>query len=95
MLYFASRVSISIGCEILNAKQAFRTIADASGLSRRALSAALGKTDNYISALLSQGRAPGSDLMAAIAQACGYTLALIPHGSTLPRGSIVLDGTED
>lgn len=78
----------------MDAKQALRSLVDNSGKSQRAISRELGKTDNYVSALFSMGRAPGSDLMAAIAQACGYTLALVPHSSALPSGSIVLDGKD-
>lgn len=83
-----------MGRDVMDAKQALRSLVDNSGKSQRAISRELGKTDNYVSALFSMGRAPGSDLMAAIAQACGYTLALVPHGSTLPDGSIVLDGKD-
>ena len=78
----------------MDSKQAFRVIVDASGKSRRALARELGRSEGFISSMLSGGRAPGSDLLAAIARACGYTLALVPHGSTLPSGSIVLDGKD-
>ena len=78
----------------MDAKSAMRHIVKNSGKAKAAISRELGKSDNYINAMHVMQRSPGSDVLAAIAQACGYTLALVPHGSALPSGSIVLDGKD-
>lgn len=73
----------------MDSREALRHIVDKSGKSQRLISKELGHNDRYIATTLSGGRAPGTDVLATIAQACGYTLQLVGHGETL-----TLDGTK-
>ena len=65
-----------------------------AGLARDEVSRRLGRSRQFMSSLIGQGSTPKADTLARVADVCGYTLALVPHGSTLPDGSIVLDGKD-
>ena len=70
----------------MDSKQAIRHMADKSGISRRGLSAALDRSDGYVQAYIYGSRAPGADVLARWAHACGYSLCLVGHGETLTIG---------
>ncbi len=67
----------------MDSKAALAHVVSCSGKSKAAISKELGKSDGYISSLFTMGRAPGTDVLASIAAACGYTLQLVGHGETL------------
>ena len=73
----------------MDSREALRHIVSKSGKSQRLISKELGHNDRYIATTLSGGRAPGTDVLATIAKACGYALQLVGHGET-----ITLDGTQ-
>ena len=74
--------------------EAVRAVVSASGMSARAVSRSMGKTDTYISSLLSQAERMGADMtastVAGIGEACGYMLALVPSES-VSGGMLVID----
>lgn len=74
----------------MNSREALAHVVRASGKSKAAISRGVGKSSNFVSALFSMKRAPGTDLLAEIAQECGYTLQLVGHGETLQ-----IDGKAD
>lgn len=51
---------------------------------------AMGKGDNYFSAVKSRGSVPRCDTMAAMADTMGYSLALVPSAA-LPASAIAID----
>ena len=61
----------------MQAQEAFRYALDNSGKSQRQISRDLGKVDTFISSMLSGGRTPGLQLMANVADVCGYDLLLV------------------
>ena len=74
----------------MNSREALAHVVRASGKSKAAISRGIGKSSNYVSALFSMNRAPGTDLLAKIARECGYTLQLVGHGEVLS-----IDGRAD
>lgn len=78
----------------VKAQDAVRKALETSGMSQSGASKAIGKTRNYVNAVVSQADATGGtlgcDTVAAIAGACGYSLALLPAGTEAP-GAIVID----
>lgn len=70
----------------MDSRQALEHVVSASGLTKAELSRRLGRSEGYVSSLFSMHRAPGSDLLASIAQACGYQLQLVGHGETITLG---------
>lgn len=68
---------------------ALRAIVSASGASLRTVSERIGKSPNHLSSAL-QNKDKQAGLLASVANACGYALALVPLGS-VPDGAIVID----
>lgn len=68
----------------MDSMDAMRALVAASGKPTRQLSEALGRSPNFFSACLSQGRHPGADLLAELAEACGYSLQLVPLDTARP-----------
>jgi transcriptional regulator with XRE-family HTH domain len=68
---------------------AVREMLGASGLSPYRVAVVLGRTPSYISGMLRRGSCPSADLLAKIADACGYSLQLVPRegGDTLTIGA--------
>ena len=57
-------------------KNAFRFVVSTSGMSKRDLSHALGKSTNYISSYTSRDIIPMLDTMTSLADVAGYDLLL-------------------
>lgn len=78
----------------MKAQDAVRHAISASGKSQAGISKSIGKTRNYVNALITQadntGGTLGCDTVAGIASACDYALVLLPKG-TEPPGSLVID----
>lgn len=78
----------------MKAQDALREAISSSGKSQAGISKSIGKTRNYVNALVTQADATGGTLecgtVAGIANACDYALVLIPRG-TEPPGSLVID----
>lgn len=74
----------------MQAYDAVRKAASQSGLSLNALSRAMGRPDNYLSAGASRGSTPKADTLAAMLKPCGYTLCALPDRD-VPPGAIVID----
>ena len=74
----------------MDSHDAMRALADVAGISQREISRRMGRTDNYLGTQLSRGIRPGTDVLAEVAGACGYMLALVPRAETLPSGSIII-----
>lgn len=70
---------------------------DASGMSSRAVSVKMGKSANYVSAVIASSRNKGggvySATLANLADVCGYALALVPVAD-LPDTAITVDPPE-
>ncbi len=77
---------------------AIRSAVKASGHSMRALSSMAGRSDNYISGVVGQAERMGSELtgstIATIAEACDYSLALVPHAD-VPGSALVIDPPDE
>lgn len=58
----------------MNVRDTIITAIDTSGMSRYAVSKAMGKSPLYIGGLLSRGSVPKTDTMATIMDAAGYDL---------------------
>lgn len=76
----------------MDSRQALAHVVAKGGKSKAALSRELGRSEGFVSSLFSMHRAPGVDLMASIAKACGYDLQLVGHGETITLGD---DGEGD
>ncbi len=78
----------------MKAQDAIKEVVTASGKSQAGVSKAVGKTRNYVNALVAQADATGGtlgcDTVAGIADACGYSLAVIPHAD-VPGSALVID----
>lgn len=73
----------------METRRAIRRIVHLSGKSQRQVSEDMGRSPNFVSAVLTQKRTPSTDLMAEIAEVCGYELQLVKKGG---GEVIVLDG---
>lgn len=73
---------------------AVRGAVGASGKSMRAVSEDMGRSSNYVYSSLEQSQRKGGGLhsatLAGIANACGYSLALVPHDQ-VPPDALVID----
>lgn len=76
---------------------AARAIVQASGKSMRGISHDMDRVPTYLSSIIGQAERMDADLnasiVASVANACGYALALVPLGS-VPDGAIVIDPPE-
>lgn len=81
----------------MKAQDAVRHAIAESGNSQAGVSKSIGKTRNYVNALVSQadttGGTLGCETVAGIAEACDYALVLLPKG-TEPPGSLVIGSPE-
>ena len=80
--------------------EAINAAIESSGMTVRGVSQAMGKSDGYISSVISSSKRKGggvySGTLANLAQVCGYTLALVPAGKDVD-GMLAIDppGRED
>ena len=79
----------------MDTTEAVRAMLDETGASPYAAAMALGKTHSYISGMLRRGSEPAPSVLADIAHVCGRELVLVPEGSDVPEGTIVIDGRLD
>lgn len=70
--------------------QAVREMLTASGLSPYRVAVKIGRHSSYVSQMLRRGSVPSADLLALMAGACGWRLALLP-----PDGSGLVPLTID
>lgn len=81
----------------MKAQEAVRKIIANSGKSQAGVSKAMGKTRNYVNAIVTQADSTGGTLgcetLAGIASACGYSLAVMPAGD-VPSSALVIDPPE-
>jgi hypothetical protein len=61
----------------MDAKDALRDMVESSGLTQAQIEARANKYSGWVGQSLARPR-PGADLIALIARACGYRLALVP-----------------
>ena len=73
----------------MQVNDAIRAIVQASGLSLRGVSERMGKKPTLVSSAL-QNKDKQASLLAGIAAACGYDLALVPKGKA-PEGTVIID----
>ncbi|MEG0376522.1 MAG: hypothetical protein RR505_09655 [Raoultibacter sp.] len=82
----------------MKAQDAVRHAISESGKTQAGVSKSIGKTRNYVNALVNQadttGGTLGCETVAGIADACDYALVLLPKG-TEPPGSLVIGSSED
>ena len=64
----------------MKAIEAVKEAANRSGVSLYAVSKAMGKDGNYMSAYMWRGSTPQADTLAAMLDACGYDLVAVPKG---------------
>ena len=80
----------------MKAQDAIRQVIATSGNSQAGVSKSIGKTRNYVNALVAQadttGGTLGCETVAGIAAACDYALVLLPKGSE-PPGALFIDTT--
>ena len=79
----------------MNTVEAIRQMLSAAGLSVRKAGAAMHRAPTYLSSFLTRGSTPRADVLARVADVCGYVLALAPRGAALPDGALVIDPLED
>ncbi len=77
----------------MDAMQALKAAADASNTPLMHIGRAMGKTPNYASMAIGRGYDARASTLAAMADACGYRLALIPS-SGVPEGALLIDPAE-
>lgn len=77
--------------ERITSGEAVRCLVAKSGKSQRAIAGELGRSPTYLSNYLTGGHVPQLDTLAAIACACGHSVALLPGGVDIPPGAIVID----
>ena len=61
----------------MQARNALNTIVAHSGYSKTDVARLMGRNDNYIRRFISGGNTPRTDILAEVADVCGYDLALI------------------
>ena len=61
----------------MDASSAVRAMLKRSGLSSYRVSMGLGRHSSYVSTMLRRGSVPSADLLAKMADVCGYDLRLI------------------
>ena len=74
----------------MDTNDAMRAIVARAGLSMRAASVATGRSPNWLGAKLARPGSCEAVTLAQFADACGYTLALVPSGA-VPPGAITID----
>ena len=74
----------------MKAMDALQSAARSADMPTTHIGPAMGKGANYFSAVKSRGSVPRCDTMAAMAEACGYRLALVPRGE-VPASALVID----
>lgn len=74
----------------MNEMELIRHMVDASGMSLRAVSIAMGKAPTYVSTILTRGTGVNTSTLAKIASVCGYELRVEGHGET-----VAVDGRGD
>ena len=72
----------------MKAIDAVKSAAASAGVPTTHIGRAMGKRDNYVSAVASRGSTPQA--LAAMLDVCGYSLAAIPH-TDLPESALVID----
>lgn len=75
----------------MDVRDAIKEMLNESRASMRSVSLGMGKSESFLYVTLTKNSVPQADTLAAIAAQCGYTLALIPNGETLPASAIVID----
>lgn len=75
----------------MDAIEAVKAAARASGTPTTHIGPALGKASSYVASAASRGSDPLTGTTAAMLGACGYVLAAVPAGAALPPGSLVID----
>lgn len=77
---------------------AITKIVEESGMSKRAVSEAMGRSGNYLASVIEQSQRKGggvrSSTLSSIAEACGYSLVLVP-AEKVDDGMLVIDPPED
>lgn len=74
----------------MEAMNALATAAKTAEVPTTHIGPKMGKGANYFSAVKSRGSVPRCDTMAAMADVCGYKLALIPRDK-VPPSAVVID----
>lgn len=67
-----------------------KAAAASAGVPTTHIGRAMGKRDNYVSAVASRGSTPQADTLAAMLNVCGYKLAAIPSDD-VPGSALVID----
>ena len=67
----------------MDLQSAIRHMASRAQRAYAQISRAIGRNDRYVSIMLNDGTTPRLDLMAKIANACGYRLVMVGHGEGL------------
>lgn len=77
----------------MNAYDALKSAGAIAGVPMYKIGRELGKPDSYVSNGMARGSSPRCNTMAAMAEVCGYRLALVPVCS-LPDDALVIDPAE-
>ena len=64
-----------------------------SGVALRQIGLAMGKSDNYVSATLTNNSTPRADTLAKMLNVCGYRLAAVKDADITPE-MLVIDGND-
>ena len=73
----------------MDVMDAVRLAAKRAGMGTTEIGPAMGKVKTYFSATASRGSIPKVDTVAAMLEACGYTLCAVPKGSE-PKNAIII-----
>lgn len=63
------------------AMDAVKEAAENKGIALRQIGLTLGKSAQYVTAIVTQGSTPKADTLARLLDVCGYGLYAIPYGS--------------
>ena len=74
----------------MNSMDALRAVAADAGVPITHIGRAMGKRDNYVSVAINKGTDPKAGTLAAMAEACGYALVLLP-ADDVPDGAVKVD----
>ena len=74
----------------MDTNEVMRAMVDSAGMSRRAASLAMGRSDNWLRNTLARPGSSTADSVALLADVCGWSLCVVPSDS-VPPGALVID----
>lgn len=79
----------------MNAGEAVKEVAARTGFTMARIAALLGVTPQMVNGYVNRSKSMRASNMAAMCDAMGYDVVLVPRGSRLPQGSVVVGVQDD